>query len=107
MDEQILQAYQMNTNTFSDLSVCLMGLALNNVQNETTCKGKWKMTASFVIVLHNILLILFQFLCARYFSFDLEVGNRKYRHKKTPSIIRATSDAVQNVLIINVKYPNK
>lgn len=69
----------MNTNTFSDLSVCLMGLALNNVQNETTCKGKWKMTASFVIVLHNILLILFQFLCARYFSFDLEVDDRKYR----------------------------
>lgn len=82
MDEQILQAYQMNTNTFSDLSVCLMGLALNNVQNEKTCQGKWKMTTSFVIVLHNILLILFQFLCARYFSFDLEVNNRKYRHKK-------------------------
>lgn len=64
MDEQTLHADQMNTNTFSDLSVCLMGLALNNVQNETTCEERWKTTASFLILLHNMLFFIQVALCS-------------------------------------------
>lgn len=40
MDELILQAYQMNTNKLSDLSVRLMRMALNNVQNQIKKKKR-------------------------------------------------------------------
>ncbi len=40
MDEQTLQAYQMNTNTFSDLSLRLMGLSLNNVYMEQHARAR-------------------------------------------------------------------
>lgn len=98
MDEQTLHADQMNTNTFSDLSVCLMGLALNDVQNETTCEERWKTTASFLILLHNML--FFYSTC-----FVLIISLLIQRWVQTRWVMKATSDAVQTCLSSKCKIP--
>lgn len=56
MDELILQAYQMNTNKLSDLSVRLMRTALNNVQNQNKTKkrGQRETVTTLVIILENV-----------------------------------------------------
>lgn len=56
-DEQMLQAYQINANTDPSLLLTNKDCLLINVWNEARCKGKQKMTASFVIVAHSVRLI--------------------------------------------------
>lgn len=53
MDELILQAYQMNTNKLSDLSVRLVRTALNNVQNKKK-RGQRETVTTLVIILENV-----------------------------------------------------